>query len=102
MARVSFTVDYTQDAGSSNGEITLTSDSTSTTVSASGRLDNVGDRVVSPVIPGAVGGHDAAVECVLTSSHAMRVTVAIGNILDEYQPNVIERVLENVPVTKTP
>jgi hypothetical protein len=32
----------------------------------------------------------------------MRVTVAIGNILDEYQPNVIERVLENVPVTQTP
>jgi hypothetical protein len=101
MARVSFTVDYTQGA-TGPGQITFTLNGVPTSVTASGRLDAVGNRVVSPEIP-VLGNRTVQVECVRTSSDAMRVVVVfLLSATSSYSvAPPMERVIENVPLSFT-
>jgi hypothetical protein len=95
----SFTVEYTQGT-SGPGEITFSVGAFSSTKTASGRLDAVGSRVVSPTFKPAELGNavlDTVVECVRTSSDAMRVVVVF--VAGAYIGSGTERVIENVPLS---
>jgi len=95
----SFTVEYTQGA-SGPGQVTFTIDAASASATASGRLDSVGSRVVTPTF--AVAGVTVVVECVRTSSDAMRVTILFNPGEGEYGGFLgTERVIENVPLSFT-
>jgi hypothetical protein len=95
----SFTVEYTQGT-TGPGEITFTIDASSATQTASGRLDSVGSRVVTPTFH--VAGVAVVVECVRTSSDAMRVTIVFNPGQGTYGGfSGTERVIENVPLSFT-
>jgi hypothetical protein len=95
----SFTVEYTQGA-SGPGAITFTLDAAATSEPASGRLDRVGDRVVSPKMTGTGYPDGVVVECIRTSSDAMRVVVVFFNQFQVgYIQPMTERVIENVPLS---
>lgn len=93
-----FSVEYSQGA-KGPGQITFTLDGLTQTLGVSGRLDSVGSRVVSP--PFTATGNAVVVECVRTSTDAMRVAVRVslpgadqGNTAPDY-----ERVIEDVPLS---
>jgi len=101
MARVSFTVDYSQGA-TGVGQIALTvGGGAPQTVDASGRLDKVGDMVFASLT--AFGG-PTEIECTRTSSHAMRVVVRLKSTgsASYLTSTRLERVIENVPLSFTP
>jgi hypothetical protein len=91
-----FTVEYTQGA-TGPGQITFTVDASSQTVTATGRLDAVGNRVVASLSAPVGGSVDVTIECIRTSSHTMRVVVIFEPL--EYGVITAERVIENVPIT---
>ena len=105
MARVSFTVDYTQGA-TGVGQISLTAGGGPQVVDASGRLDKVGDMVFAVVQPPppALGGNAVDIECTRTSSHTMRVVVRLKATFSQTYVTspFLERVIENVPLSFTP
>lgn len=104
MARISFTVDYTQ-GPSGAGQISLTVESDAPRVAdASGRLDKVGDMVFAR-LKGGVIGNFVEIECTRTSSHAMRVVLRAGHFDVTDSPHsylFLERVIENVPLSFAP
>lgn len=104
MARISFTVDYTQ-GPNGVGQISLAVGSDAPTVAdASGRLDKVGDMVFAR-LKGGVIGNFVEIECTRTSSHTMRVVLRAGHFELTDTPEgylFLERVIENVPLSFAP
>lgn len=104
MARISFTVDYTQ-APSGVGQISLTvGNDAPKSADASGRLDKVGDMVFANFSRTMLANF-VEIECTRTSSHTMRVVLRAGRFEDASAPEdylFLERVIENVPLSFAP
>ena len=94
-----FAVEYSQGA-TGPGRITFTINGVRQTLDASGRLGRIGSRVVSPTFNTAEV--DAVIECVRTSTTAMRVIVNIASDSDVQQSDhelpYLEQVIEDVPL----
>ncbi len=99
---ISFVVDYAQ-GETGNGEITLTvGNAAPQTVPASGRLDAVGDSVISEHgLSAGVLGDVAEIECTRTSTHSMRVVARFSDsdeFEQDYLVTYLEHVVEDVPL----
>jgi hypothetical protein len=82
MASLSFSVDYTQTANQADpGQIQFDGAGFSGTFTASGRLDSVGDTVISPVIGPVLTPQpfNVTVEVTRTSTGTMRFVVVFEN-----------------------
>ncbi len=107
MATLSFSVDYMQTANTpAPGEIGFEGGNLTTTVTASGRLDAVGDTVISPTFGVVLSGDDrynVTVEVTRTSSSTMRFVVVfeLDNMGGAYYGGCehIEKTIDDVPIT---
>lgn len=90
-----FSVEYSQ-GDSGPGELRIDFDGNVQVLTASGRLDAVGNRVVSPKFVIGTHGELATVECIRTSSSTLRVLLVIH--LNSYASPAYERVLEEVSI----
>jgi len=99
MATVKFDIAYSQGTDVRKpGEITLNG---LETVRASGRLDRVGDTVYADGFCG-VEGYEVSIECARTPGNTMQVRMyfsAFDADSSGYYSEVVERVIDGVPIT---
>ena len=106
MPSVSFSVDYVQTAHTSDpGQISFDGSAFSATVPASGRLDSVGDMVISPIMGPVLtpDPYNVTIEVTRTSSSTMQFVVifeaATGGGYYYVPCERIEKTIEDVPIT---
>ena len=99
--RIDFTVSYSQSSDTGdNGVVTFKFNAGSWVLPTDGRLDAVGDTVVTERQDLNIGNVKATIEATRTSSSEMRVTVVFFAGSGSYLP-FTERVLDKVPLNFT-